>query len=82
MKCAYETQASSKVHRLRNAVAQCNADKRKVGRMIGGKRCTGRNGNALQMTDWAECSECGGTGGTEKNNCEACFGAGWVYVRK
>jgi hypothetical protein len=30
----------------------------KCGRMIGGKRCTGTNGSALQMTDWAQCSEC------------------------
>ena len=45
------------------------------GRILGGKRCRGSMGGALQKTDWEECPSCLGSG------CSQCTGVGWIFVR-
>jgi hypothetical protein len=50
------------------------------GRNVGDKRCRGINQSALQANDWRECTVCNGEG-YKAAICEACDGAGWVFVR-
>ena len=47
---------------------------------VGGKRCVGVNGSALNADDWKQCEACAGTGSNGKMPCGHCDGAGWVYA--
>ena len=51
------------------------------GRTVGGRRCRGVNGSALNENDWAVCDQCTGTGSVDNSRCQYCSGAGWLYIR-
>jgi hypothetical protein len=52
------------------------------GRMVGGKRCAGRNKREMRKSDWKECKVCSATGLVRAGTCERCDGAGWLFVRR
>lgn len=54
---------------------------RRCSKTIAGERCNGTNANALNPSDWEDCSYCAATGYYRNKDCPQCQGVGYLFVR-
>ena len=54
---------------------------RRCSKTIAGERCGGTNANALNRSDWEDCSYCEATGYYRNKDCPQCQGVGYLFVR-
>jgi DnaJ-class molecular chaperone len=53
----------------------------RCGKQYGARRCMGVRKSASDWDNWKECPKCSASGRYDGEECNMCYGSGWMYIR-